>query len=73
MSAGLIAYDEIESFIEDGWIEEVLFPAASVPATAGYFAWGRFRYFRLGATATWRRDMRWCEARALHEGRSDFL
>src|SRR3954464_10143865 len=23
--------------------------SASVPATAGYFAWGCFRYFRLGA------------------------
>jgi hypothetical protein len=25
MSAGLVAYDEIKTFIEDGWIEDVLF------------------------------------------------
>jgi serine/threonine-protein kinase RIO1 len=24
MSAGLVDYDEIEAFIEDGWIEDVL-------------------------------------------------
>ena len=36
---------------------QVFAQSASVPATACYFAWGRFRYFRLGATATWRRDM----------------
>ena len=29
MSAGLVAYDEIKTFIEDGWIEEVLFPVKS--------------------------------------------
>ena len=29
MSAGLVAYDEIKTFIEDGWIEEVLFPLKS--------------------------------------------
>jgi RIO kinase 1 len=26
MSAGVVAYNDIKSFIEDGWIEEVLFP-----------------------------------------------
>ena len=29
MSAGLVAYEEIKTFIEDGWIEEVLFPLKS--------------------------------------------
>lgn len=29
MSAGLVAYHEIKTFIEDGWIEEVLFPLKS--------------------------------------------
>lgn len=29
MSAGLVAYDEIQTFIEDGWIEDVLFPVKS--------------------------------------------
>src|SRR5438046_3620017 len=29
MSAGLVVYDEIKTFIEDGWIEEVLFPVKS--------------------------------------------
>ena len=26
MSAELVSYDEIETFFEDGWIDEVLFP-----------------------------------------------
>ena len=30
---------------------EVFRRSAFVPGTAGYFAWGRFRYFRLGAQA----------------------
>jgi len=29
MSAGLVAYDEIRTFFEDGWIDEVLFPVKS--------------------------------------------
>src|ERR1700759_841595 len=29
MSAGLVADDEIKTFIEDGWIDEVLFPVKS--------------------------------------------
>jgi len=29
MSAGLVAYEEIKTFIEDGWIEDVLFPLKS--------------------------------------------
>jgi RIO kinase 1 len=29
MSAGLVAYDVLKTFIEDGWIEEVLFPVKS--------------------------------------------
>jgi RIO kinase 1 len=29
MSAGLVAYNEIKTFIDDGWIEEVLFPMKS--------------------------------------------
>src|SRR5258707_13538329 len=37
---------------------QVFAQRASVPATACYFAWGGFRYFRLGATATWRRPLR---------------
>src|SRR6266403_5556917 len=34
---------------------QVFAQSASVPATGCYLAWGRFRYFWLGATATWRR------------------
>src|SRR5262245_34871021 len=26
MSAGLVSYDEIKTFFEDGWIDDVLFP-----------------------------------------------
>jgi hypothetical protein len=37
---------------------QVFAQGASVPATACYFAWGCFRYFRWGATATWRRPLR---------------
>jgi len=33
---------------------QVFAQSASVPATACYLAWGRFRYFCLGATAAWR-------------------
>jgi serine/threonine-protein kinase RIO1 len=29
MSAEAVAYDEIRTFFEDGWIEEVLFPVKS--------------------------------------------
>src|SRR5712671_2601183 len=36
---------------------QVFAQSASVPATACYLAWGRFRYFWLGATATRRRDI----------------
>ena len=29
MSAGIVSYEEIRTFVEDGWIEEVLFPVKS--------------------------------------------
>ena len=43
---------------------QVFAQSASVPATACYLAWGRFRYFWLGATATWRRDILFEAARS---------
>lgn len=36
MSVGLVAYEEIKTFIEDGWIEEVLFPIKSGKEAAVY-------------------------------------
>src|SRR6266704_2790426 len=41
-----------------------------IPATACYFAWGCFRYFWLGATATRRGGPQFGDGRVLNSGRS---
>jgi len=72
MSAELVAYDEIRTFFEDGWIDEVLFPVKSGKEATVYCCRARpgrgEAYFALKAYRS-RQDRNFRNAAIYQEGR----